>query len=89
MRKFLSWLPSNLIFWNLILIGSCAKTNICECEGGWSGVNCDQAICSNCSPKGGKCVMPEVCDCLNGWSGESCTTPKCSKKCENGGNCVG
>ncbi|CAH8492945.1 unnamed protein product [Heterobilharzia americana] len=43
------------------------------CEPGWSGVECDKAICNvGCHPVHGNCSRPGECDCATGWQGPLC-----------------
>ncbi|CAH8527329.1 unnamed protein product [Schistosoma rodhaini] len=43
------------------------------CEPGWSGIECDKAICNiGCHPVHGTCSRPGECDCATGWQGPLC-----------------
>eukprot|EP00240_Pyramimonas_obovata_P008025 CAMPEP_0118948486 /NCGR_PEP_ID=MMETSP1169-20130426/47920_1 /TAXON_ID=36882 /ORGANISM="Pyramimonas obovata, Strain CCMP722" /LENGTH=148 /DNA_ID=CAMNT_0006894925 /DNA_START=27 /DNA_END=470 /DNA_ORIENTATION=+ len=42
----------------------------CMCDVGWSGLDCNTAVCENC--KHGKCIRPDTCKCKPGWEGNSC-----------------
>ncbi|CAH8837423.1 unnamed protein product [Trichobilharzia szidati] len=43
------------------------------CEPGWSGVECDKAICNvGCHPVHGSCSRPGECECATGWQGPLC-----------------
>uniref|UniRef100_A0A3B4Z5A1 Delta-like protein n=1 Tax=Stegastes partitus TaxID=144197 RepID=A0A3B4Z5A1_9TELE len=43
------------------------------CLEGWSGPNCNTAICrQGCSTEHGSCKVPGECKCLYGWQGEYC-----------------
>jgi hypothetical protein len=46
----------------------------CACQAGWTGPQCNQAICTlyGCSPSHGSCVLPDVCQCNDGWFGRDC-----------------
>ena len=53
--------------------GSCNASGSCVCKDGWSGVDCDVAVCSpECVPKTGQCVAPNNCSCDPGWTGSQC-----------------
>ncbi|CAH8537941.1 unnamed protein product [Schistosoma rodhaini] len=55
------------------------------CEPGWSGIECDKAICNiGCHPVHGTCSRPGECDCATGWQGPLCD--ECIKYpgCEHG-----
>ena len=55
--------------------GSCNASGSCVCKDGWSGVNCDVAVCSpECVPGNGQCVAPNNCSCDSGWTGSQCET---------------
>ena len=55
--------------------GSCNASGSCVCKDGWSGVNCDVAVCSpECVPGNGQCVAPNNCSCDSGWTGSHCET---------------
>ena len=59
--------------------GKCIAADICACNTGYVGTNCEYAICdgfssgdkSVCSSNGA-CVGPEKCDCNFGYSGKYC-----------------
>jgi len=63
--------------------GDCVSADVCSCEGGWTGVQCDipppEPVCygisqsdpSVCSGHG-NCVDVDDCDCDNGWTGDQC-----------------
>ncbi|CAH8484551.1 unnamed protein product [Schistosoma turkestanicum] len=43
------------------------------CEPGWSGIECNKAICTiGCHPVHGTCSRPGECDCSTGWQGPLC-----------------
>ncbi|KAH8859263.1 Protein jagged-1 [Schistosoma japonicum] len=43
------------------------------CEPGWSGIECNKAICNiGCHPVHGTCSRPGECDCSTGWQGPLC-----------------
>ncbi|KAF8564047.1 hypothetical protein P879_04487 [Paragonimus westermani] len=43
------------------------------CEPGWSGTECDRAICKvGCNPVHGGCTLPGECECTIGWHGPYC-----------------
>jgi hypothetical protein len=45
----------------------------CECDYGWEGQDCDQAVCGELfvCHNGGSC-QNGLCTCANGWNGERC-----------------
>ncbi|GBG62500.1 hypothetical protein CBR_g30819 [Chara braunii] len=63
---------------------SCNGVNqSCECQDGYAGPKCDQAICPQPCVHGW-CLQPSFCECDNGWKGVSCKEPVCKKKCVHG-----
>ena len=55
--------------------GSCNASGSCVCKDGWSGVNCDVAVCSpECVTGNGQCVALNNCSCDPGWTGNQCET---------------
>nr|XP_040571099.1 SCO-spondin-like isoform X1 [Lepeophtheirus salmonis] len=64
------------------LNGECLYPNVCACEVGWDGPNCDE-----CIPLGGcrhgSCQKPMECNCKPGWTGGRCSKPQC-EGCVNG-----
>ncbi len=63
--------------------GSCIKTDECQCDNGWMGIDCSITHCfgitSNlpdrvCSGKG-KCVRLNKCHCDDGFRGHKCQIP--------------
>ncbi|CAB4055396.1 Hemicentin-1,Thrombospondin-1,Adhesion G protein-coupled receptor B3,Thrombospondin-2,Adhesion G protein-coupled receptor B1,Mucin-like protein [Lepeophtheirus salmonis] len=62
--------------------GKCIHPNVCACEVGWDGPNCDECIpLGGC--KHGSCNKPMECNCRPGWTGGQCNKPKCDG-CVNG-----
>uniref|UniRef100_A0A3Q1DHM6 Delta-like protein n=1 Tax=Amphiprion ocellaris TaxID=80972 RepID=A0A3Q1DHM6_AMPOC len=58
------------------------------CLEGWSGPNCNTAICrQGCSTEHGSCKVPGECKCLYGWQGEYCDQCIPHPGCVHGG-CV-
>ncbi|XP_003509916.1 protein delta homolog 1 isoform X1 [Cricetulus griseus] len=70
--------------------GFCEDGNVCRCQPGWEGPQCDQCITSpGCV--NGVCEEPWQCICKNGWDGDLCDIemPACtSTPCANNGTCV-
>jgi len=62
--------------------GTCNSNNICECQTGWQGANCDTPItntntnfCDTTNCNNGACNEAlNKCDCADGWMGEDCLT---------------
>jgi len=65
--------------------GICRAPNMCACEVGWEGNNCEICVrlpgCEN-----GNCTNEFECNCHDGWSGACCNVPHCNG-CING-QCV-
>uniref|UniRef100_A0A3P9JJ03 Delta-like protein n=1 Tax=Oryzias latipes TaxID=8090 RepID=A0A3P9JJ03_ORYLA len=58
------------------------------CLEGWSGPNCNAAICKQgCSTEHGFCKVPGECKCLYGWQGQHCDQCIPHPGCVNG-SCV-
>ena len=77
---------------NTIGNGMCVDNNVCQCNAGWSSLNCSVATCASqnyCSGNG-KCIGYNLCQCNTNWLGDSCATPDCSSlnDCSNTGVCV-
>ena len=55
--------------------GKCIEPDLCACEVGWEGAQCDKCIrlpgCRN-----GKCSEAFECQCLTGWTGAFCEIRK-------------
>eukprot|EP00899_Mesostigma_viride_P027661 jgi/Mesvir1/807/Mv17398-RA.1 len=61
----------------------CANNGTCECDKGYEGELCEQAICEQrCGH--GKCLRPGYCTCEDGWKGRSCDEPVCTRSCNHG-----
>ena len=73
---------------NSCLHGECVAPETCNCDAGWSGAACDQAICEPPCVNG-RCVYPTVCVCTRGWTGPSCSDGLCWGGCLHGGTCTG
>jgi hypothetical protein len=82
--------------------GKCNKPNICTCNSGSVGLNCNLYTCSSyistdtrvCSGHGA-CTGPETCTCSSGYEGSNCDIPTCSgvkadnaEVCSGHGKCV-
>jgi len=62
--------------------GTCNSNNICECQSGWQGVNCDESIenpttnlnfCNTANCNNGTCNEAlNRCECEDGWGGILC-----------------
>ena len=51
--------------------GVCLQGGHCDCQFGWRGPSCSEAVCynfANCFGHG-NCIAPNECDCLVGWGG--------------------
>ncbi|CEL92958.1 unnamed protein product [Vitrella brassicaformis CCMP3155] len=51
--------------------GQCVKGD-CQCEAGWTGVDCSQRTCKDDCRGHGRCQTDGVCECYAGYSGDSC-----------------
>ncbi|XP_065175947.1 adhesive plaque matrix protein 2-like [Sycon ciliatum] len=63
-----------------------SRQGICQCQDGWSGPTCSQAVCQQ-PCQNGQCVAPNICVCNKGWKGSSCHRAICKGSC-NHGKCV-
>lgn len=67
------------------LHGVCSGLNKCDCDAGWEGDPCNDAICQPTCLHG-RCVSPQDCICMKDWDGPGCTQPICGiGGCKNGG----
>ena len=60
--------------------GVCLEGGRCDCQFGWLGPSCSEAVCynfANCFGHG-DCIAPNQCDCLVGWGGAACSVDLCS-----------
>ncbi|XP_023564463.1 protein delta homolog 1 isoform X2 [Octodon degus] len=70
--------------------GFCEDDNVCRCQPGWQGPQCDQCV----TPPGcvnGHCEEPWECICEDGWEGKLCDLDirACtSTPCGNNGTCM-
>ena len=55
--------------------GFCVLPNMCECQSGWTGQECNQFTCAEYSycQNLGVCVGPNMCDCDDGRMAPDCT----------------
>ncbi|XP_062845366.1 von Willebrand factor D and EGF domain-containing protein-like [Trichomycterus rosablanca] len=65
----------------------CVAPDICGCKPGYTGLNCQTAMCFQKCLNGGACVGA-TCHCSPGWQGTACQTPICQRRCMFGGRCV-
>lgn len=70
--------------------GGVIKNGVCQCPKGFTGAQCEQAVCHNYCVSG-TCDVDEngtpVCTCTNGWSGLRCDVDRCRDVCFNDGQC--
>ena len=66
----------------------CLTNGTCDCDDGWEGAICDQAICDPACVNG-TCTEPDVCTCDDYWMGATCEDPFCDPACPPGELCVG
>jgi len=52
--------------------GSCLNNYTCQCDNGWLGDSCNQAICSSGCNGHGSCISPDICLCNSEWYGNNC-----------------
>ena len=60
--------------------GVCLHGGYCDCQFGWRGPSCSEAVCyafADCSGHG-DCVAPNQCACLISWGGVDCSIDLCS-----------
>jgi hypothetical protein len=67
----------------------------CECDTGYTGINCDIVI-DNCGinpcENNATCINSvgsSSCQCTNGWTGTNCTIEDCTPTCGTYGTCIG
>lgn len=66
--------------------GQCnTATNTCTCNSGWSGAQCNQAVCSPTCGVNATCTAPNTCTCN---SGSLCNQPICSPACSTNATCT-
>lgn len=61
--------------------GWCNKEGICQCQEGYMGDYCNDALCYPVCMNNGKCVKPGVCQCNNGFQGMHCEGGICKERC--------
>jgi len=74
----------------------CAYPDVCKCNSGWAGANCDKHVCQNCSGANQDCIGPNDCICKASYTGfpqcqtPLCTDPSCNdhQECASPNNCV-
>ena len=49
--------------------GYCAYPDVCKCNPGWAGENCDKHVCQNCNGVNQDCIGPDSCVCKSSSGG--------------------
>jgi alpha-tubulin suppressor-like RCC1 family protein len=66
--------------------GFCVRPDICECNDGWSGSECEVHICYGksqsvaCSYPNGTCIDANTCECKDYYTGTECEQVVCYNK---------
>lgn len=73
--------------------GRCRSNGKCDCDDGWSEVDCSLQICptgqsSTACAGHGTCGKDFMCRCVGRWSGPACSDLSCSDKCHEHGHCI-
>jgi hypothetical protein len=64
--------------------GKCNGYDVCSCDPGYSGPNCDNT-CQNTNCKNGVAIPPDCkCECKEGWQGDNCDVCSLTDDCNNG-----
>jgi syndecan 4 len=58
----------------------------CECNAGWSGIDCTQPLCPGSCSGHGWCT-DAGCQCYPGFEGRDCAQPTCPRNCSGHGTC--
>ncbi|GKT32523.1 unnamed protein product, partial [Aduncisulcus paluster] len=59
------------------------KANVCECDAGYTGDDCNTVACIDMEAGHGICVN-DVIYCSAGWGGDTCSDPVCTPECGHG-----
>jgi len=68
--------------------GRCVEADTCQCQTGWTGVDCTTPVCTTSCGTSKVCTGPEQCTCRPGWEGANCDIPQCIQNCLNGAACT-
>ncbi|KAI0222264.1 hypothetical protein LSAT2_026472 [Lamellibrachia satsuma] len=72
--------------------GRCVAFNRCQCDPGYKGAWCQNAICSGGCNSNAFCLKPEQCRCKPGYHGNKCERKsrrrkRCRRPCRHSGRC--